>query len=134
MFIKTVARANRKIIRWAVRNRLGSAYLFAIFWVPMLTIAGITWAIFSIHEKSDDIWPFIGIVLLAVKKVMALMTYVLSQAERTFKAMRHYRRHFRTDASLKPRADEIIPQAHLQTLSAADATPASEKAREKEPV
>jgi hypothetical protein len=35
-----------------------------------------------------------GLTLVIAEKVMALLTYLLAQAERSIKAIRHYRRHF----------------------------------------
>jgi apolipoprotein N-acyltransferase len=95
MLANSVARANRRTIRWAIRKRAGVVYLAAIFWFPVLTIAGATWALVSVHEKPNDLWPIVGVTFLIVKKVMALLYYSLDQGERTIKAFRLYRRRFR---------------------------------------
>jgi hypothetical protein len=95
MLAKSVARANRRMIRWAIRRRAGVVYLAAIFWFPTLTIAGATWALVSVHEKPDNLWPVIGATLLVAKKAMALLAYLIKQGEGLFRALRHYRRHFR---------------------------------------
>jgi hypothetical protein len=95
MLAKSVTNANKRTIRWAIRNQVGAVYLTAIFWFPTLTVAGATWALVRVHEKPDDVWgPVVGLTLLITKKVMALLTYLLAQAERSIKAIRHYRRHF----------------------------------------
>jgi apolipoprotein N-acyltransferase len=97
MLAANIARANRKIIRRAIRWRSGPAYLVAIFWFPTMTVAGLAWAIASVHEKPDDLWPVLGAIVLVVKKVMAIVAYVVEQAERAVRALRHYRRHFRSN-------------------------------------
>jgi hypothetical protein len=96
MLAKSVAKANRRMIRWAVGRRVGAVYMVAIFWFPTLTVAGATLALFSVHQKPDEAWPIVGAALLIVKKVMALAYYLLEQGFRTIKALRHYRRHFRS--------------------------------------
>jgi hypothetical protein len=55
MLAKSVVKANRRMIRWAIRRRVGFVYLLAIFWFPTLVI-GATWALFHIHQKPDDAW------------------------------------------------------------------------------
>jgi apolipoprotein N-acyltransferase len=82
------------MIRWAIRKRVGVVYLAAIFWFPTLTIIGAGWALASVHQKPDDLWPVIGAALLIAKKAMAFLYYLISQSERVIKALRHYRRHF----------------------------------------
>jgi len=91
-----ITRANRKIIRRAIRRRSGAAYLFAIFWFPTMTAAGIIWAVLSIHQKPDDLWPMLGVILLVAKKVMALLVFIAQQAAQNVKALYYYRRHFRS--------------------------------------
>jgi hypothetical protein len=95
----SVARANRRIIRWAIRRRSGAAYLFAIFWFPAIIVAGLVWAAISVHEKKpSDLWPTLavaGVVFLVAKKVLAIFYYlIVVQGDRITKALRHYRRHF----------------------------------------
>lgn len=96
MLAANIARLNRKIVRWAIRRRCGPAYLVAMFWVPTITVAGIVWAIAYIHQKPNVPWPALGVVLVIVKKVLALVAYILEQAKRSIKAMRLYRRVFRS--------------------------------------
>jgi hypothetical protein len=95
MLAKSVAKANRVVIRWAIRRRSGVAYLAAIFWFPTLTAAGLTWALVSIHEKPSDLWPVVTVGLVFAKKFLAIVWYLIQQYERIIKALRHYRRHFR---------------------------------------
>ena len=96
MLAKSVTKANRKMIRWAVRKRIGAVYLLAIFWFPAPTVGVMTWALVSIREKPDDAWgPLAGVIALIFKKVIALLSYLLDQLDRIIKAIRNYRRHFR---------------------------------------
>jgi len=97
MLAANIARANRKIIRRAIRWRSGTAYLVAIFWFPTMTVAGLAWAITSAHEKPDDLWPVLGAIVLVVKKVMAIVAYLAEQAGRSVRALRHYHRHFHSN-------------------------------------
>jgi hypothetical protein len=95
MLAKSVTKANKRMIRWAIRRRVGFMYLFAIFWFPTLTVCGLIWALLSVHEKPDDAWgPVAGIILVILKKVLALISYVIDQLRRSLKAIRNYRRHF----------------------------------------
>jgi hypothetical protein len=48
------------------------------------------WAIASIHEKPDDLWPLLGAILKGVKKALALVAYALAQATRIRTALRLY--------------------------------------------
>lgn len=95
MLAASVARANRAIIRWAIRRRLGLMYLAAIFWFPTLTVAALTWALVSVHIKPGDAWPAVSLALLVTNKFLAIVWYLTQQYERIIKAVRHYRRHFR---------------------------------------
>src|SRR5260370_17854180 len=106
ILVANIARANRKIIRRAIRWRSGSAYLVAIFWFPTMTVAGLAWALVSVQEKPDDLWPVFGAIVLVVKKVMAIVAYLAEQATRSFNPLRHYRRHFRS----KDRAATTAPR------------------------
>ena len=94
MLTASVVKANKRIIRWAIRRRAGWAYLLAIFWFPALTVAGLVWALFSVHQKPADLWPVASVAIVFVNKFLAIVLYALQQSERTIKAARHYRRHF----------------------------------------
>jgi apolipoprotein N-acyltransferase len=90
ILIATVTKANRRTIRWAIRHRNGTVFLVAILWFPTLTIVGLVWAIASIHEKPNDLWPLLGVILVGVKKALALIAYGLEQATLIRKALRLY--------------------------------------------
>jgi hypothetical protein len=96
---KRKARANRKIIRWAIRKRSRTVYLAAVLWFPILTVAGIVWALMSIHEKPSDTWPTLAAVSLfaiAAKKVLSIFYYlIVVEGDKLLKAFRLYRRRFR---------------------------------------
>lgn len=94
MLANSVVMTNKRVIRWAIRRRAGWAYLSAIFWFPVLTVAGLTWALVSIHEKPDKLSPTVGVVAILAKKFLAIVWYLVQQAERVFKALRYYRRRF----------------------------------------
>jgi len=89
-----VTTANKRLIRWAVRKRVGAAYLLALFWFPALTVAGLLWVLVSIHQRPDALWPIATAVIFFVNKFMFLLLYVVKQYERSVRALRHYRRHF----------------------------------------
>jgi hypothetical protein len=103
MLGKPITRTNRKLIRWAIRKQVGAVYVAALFWAPALSVAGLTWAVLSVHQKPVDAWgPAVGLALLIAKKVMALFSYLLDQHFRAIKALRHYRRHFGKADSYRP--------------------------------
>ncbi|MBV9461208.1 MAG: hypothetical protein JO141_27365 [Bradyrhizobium sp.] len=70
-------------------------YLLVIFWFPSLMVAGLIWALASVHEKPSDLWPafaVLGLILLVTKKIVAIVYYpVVVQGDRIIKALRHYR-------------------------------------------
>jgi 4-amino-4-deoxy-L-arabinose transferase-like glycosyltransferase len=92
------ATANKRLIRWAVRKRVGVVYLLAIFWFPVVALAGIILALASVHVQPDVVWPvaITAAVIFFLSKFMLLLTYLVNQYQRSKKALRHYRRHFRS--------------------------------------
>jgi hypothetical protein len=96
---RRVTKANRRTIRWAIRKRYGAAYLAVIFWFPALTLAGLIWALVSVRVKPSDLGPtlaVVSVIFVFAQKLLAIVHYlVVVQGDRTIKALRHYRRHFR---------------------------------------
>lgn len=95
MLAMKTTQANRAMIRWAVRNRAGPIYVFAIFWAPSLTLGLLIWALISAHVSPGTAWPLLTIILFLINKTLALLYFLMQQASRMSKAVRHYRRHFR---------------------------------------
>jgi hypothetical protein len=95
MLTASVVKANKRMIRWAIRKRAGWAYLLAIFWFPALTATGLIVAVFSVRQNPTEAWPVAGVAIVFVNKFLAIVLYALQQSERTVKAARHYRRHFK---------------------------------------
>lgn len=90
---KYAAKANRKMMRWAVRNDCGPLYLFAIFWGPTLSLAALIWAsVAALHAPKTA--GALMVVLVVANKALSVLLYALNQIERVSKAARHYRRHF----------------------------------------
>lgn len=92
MLDAAVKRANRKTLRRAIRDRSRPLFLFALLRFPAVSAGALTWAIFSIHEKTDYPWPILGAALIVTKKVLVLVLYALDEVLRVRKALRVYRR------------------------------------------
>jgi hypothetical protein len=82
--------ANKRLIRWAVRKRVGAAYLLALFWFWVLTGASVIWALVSFRPHAT----VLEAVILLAAKFMALLLYAVKLYEYTVRVLRHYRRHF----------------------------------------
>src|SRR5262249_21377092 len=86
-------RANRKVVRWAVRHRNKPVFLFALLWLPSLSVVGLVLAIMSIRADPNAIGgPLVGVILLTLNKVGALLVYLLEEWMRLKKALRMYNR------------------------------------------
>ena len=83
MLAAKVTIANKRLIRWAVRKRVGAVYLLTLFWFPALTVAGLIWVLVSIHQRPDALWPIATAVIFFVNKFMFLLLYVVKQYERS---------------------------------------------------
>ena len=96
MLNASIAKANRRIIRWAIRNRNRFAYLFAIFWVPV-TIGGLlAWVLVAVPIKVDGstFMSVAMVVILVIKKILVAILYLMEEAMRTWPRLDHYRREF----------------------------------------
>lgn len=87
-------------MRWAIRNRNGPAFLFAIFWFHGLILISLGAAAASIHEAPANLWPLATAIAAVLKKILALISYALDQLVRSKKALRMYQKKFRSSRSL----------------------------------
>lgn len=92
-----IAKANRRIIRWAIRNRNRFAYLFAIFWVPVAIGGLFAWILVAtpIKAEGSTYMSVVMVVIIVITKIMVAITYLLGEAMRTLPRLDHYRREFR---------------------------------------
>lgn len=95
MLIAKVKKANRTIIRWAIRHRCKPAYLFVIFWFPSLSLTLLLWAIAAIPpQESTVVSATVMTILLVTKKLGVLALYFLEEGTRVKGLIKHYRREF----------------------------------------
>ena len=96
ILITKIKMANRIMIRWAMRHRSRSVYLFALFWAPATMLGLLVWAIIVIPNKADadTAWPVLAVAAVLAKKIGAALLYAVEQAEGTLRSIDHYRRQF----------------------------------------
>lgn len=103
ILIAKTTKANKRMIRWAIRKRSRPVYLFALFWAPTTTLSLSAWAIFSVPIKTESslFAPAVVVAIFMAKKVMALVAYALDAWLRLLGPLRHYRRQFNEDQTPK---------------------------------
>ena len=93
MLVRKINRANRILIRWAMRHRSKHVYLFALFWSPTLIAGLLIWAIAAIPFAQEGAAAIV-VTAAILKKTVALVTFLAALAQKLEAYWGHYRRQF----------------------------------------
>lgn len=97
VLIAKITKANRMMVRWAVRNRSRFVYLFALYWTTTTMFGLLLWGMIAIHPEdagSGTILAVVTFALVFVKKVLLLGLYAVQRADDLVGYWRRYRRQF----------------------------------------
>jgi hypothetical protein len=92
MLDAVVRRANRKIIRRALRGRSRPLFLFALLRFPVVSVGVLVWAVFAVLVKEHPSPTWGGLAVLFVNKLLVLANRLLDEVIRVRRALRVYRR------------------------------------------
>jgi hypothetical protein len=93
MLAKKVAKANLKMVRWAVRHESRAVYLLAVLWVPTLTVGLFGFLLASTLGKTDQVTALAKGLHLASKSLVFFYS-LLTCAYINRKSLSFYLRHF----------------------------------------
>jgi hypothetical protein len=91
-----INRANRKMIRWAMRHRSRPVYLFAILWLHTTIVGLLVWGLIAVPPQPhpDMLVPAMAGIFVVAKKLLALVVYLVEEGIKIAGWLRHYRRQF----------------------------------------